>query len=64
MSHCTGDPSNEPAWLRAQDQAAAMFQEQFPDGCGLCGEPLDHETGEFWQPDKGESVVAHAQCGI
>ncbi len=31
--------------------------------CELCGEPEDEETGEFWSPDLGRSVVAHSQCG-
>lgn len=37
--------------------------------CDLCGEPFSYltdEVGEFWDGDDedGESVIAHAQCGI
>lgn len=40
--------------------------------CDICGEPYDqtssrpsmNEVGEFWDPEKNDSVVAHAQCGI
>ena len=28
-----------------------------------CGGYID-EAGEFWDEDKGENVLAHAQCGI
>jgi hypothetical protein len=35
-----------------------------PENCELCGEPLDAETGEFWDEAADDGVVAHAQCGI
>ena len=60
---CTGAKPNLE-WLRLQDQAAAMYQEQFPDGCAFCGEPADAEMGEWWDEVTGTSKVGHAQCGI
>lgn len=35
-----------------------------PECCSLCGEAPDAEMGEFWNESTGESVVAHAQCGL
>ena len=40
--------------------------------CEICQEPLKvdkyemylEEVGEFWDPTKNESLLAHAQCGI
>jgi hypothetical protein len=71
MSTCTGDPDREPWWQNAQHlnaQAQAMYRKQFPDGCGLCGEPADAEMGEFWDPERnggqGGGVIAHGQCGL
>lgn len=43
---------------------AQDMQDEFPEGCGVCGEPLDHETGEFWDEVNDRGVVAHAECGI
>lgn len=34
------------------------------DRCGICGEGADGEMGEFWDKAKGDSVIAHAQCGL
>jgi len=34
-----------------------------PIDCELCGEPVDDETGEFWDGIQERGVVAHAQCG-
>lgn len=35
-----------------------------PECCILCGEAPDAEMGEFWDEQNGESVFAHAQCGL
>lgn len=33
--------------------------------CDLCGEPLDEEIGEFYDPGNPDThVIAHAQCGL
>jgi hypothetical protein len=61
---CTGEPAEELEWLRLQDQARDMYRDQFPDGCAFCGEPADHEMGEWWDEATGTSKIGHAQCGI
>jgi hypothetical protein len=43
-----------------------------PVECGLCAEEIEtdewgsyaEEAGEFWDESKGDSVLAHAQCGL
>lgn len=52
------------ARLKAEGQWKAGHTKPVMPECGLCGEPQDGETGEFWDADRDESVVAHAQCGI
>lgn len=40
--------------------------------CEICGEPIRtdqfgdyaEETGEFWDEERGNSLIAHAQCGL
>jgi hypothetical protein len=65
LAHLFGTtPEQEHAVHRQRQAEAARMREQFPNGCGLCGEPADAEMGEFWQPEQNTSVVAHAQCGI
>jgi hypothetical protein len=61
------DATTTPWWQDAnhlRTQAAAMYREQFPAGCELCGEPADAEMGEFWDEAKDRGVIAHTQCGI
>lgn len=34
------------------------------DGCDLCDEMADDNMGEFYDPVKNCTFVAHAQCGL
>ena len=51
---------------------AAIEEVSKPVECGLCGEEIEtdewgsyaEEAGEFWDESKGDSVLAHAQCGL
>lgn len=52
------------ARLKAEGQWKAGKTAPVLPECDLCGEPQDGEMGEFWDQDKEESVVAHAQCGL
>lgn len=63
------DPNELSTFYAARRQAAQAFPIELMDGtelteCQLCGEPIDDEMGEFWDPAKEESVIAHGQCGI
>lgn len=54
------------------DDLTAYRPDQVVAVCDVCEEPgadpdvdrSDDVLAEFWDPDAGASVVAHAQCGI
>jgi hypothetical protein len=39
-----------------------MYQDQFLDGCGFCGEPADHEMGEWWADQEQHATVQHTHA--
>lgn len=48
------------------------MEERETETCEICGEGIKtdrngfyrEEVGEFWDPEKQTSVIAHAQCGF
>jgi hypothetical protein len=52
--------SNRPAPNTPEMQMWGFNEEK----CQLCGEDPDAEMGEFWDETGGNSVIAHAQCGL
>jgi hypothetical protein len=47
------------SWLQIKDRQARENRSQWPNGCGLCGEPADDEMGEFWLDTDKHAVTAH-----